>query len=168
MMTPIVSPSPAETKQLIAILEEMFLFQQQLLLILQEEKSLIIDGKTDHLVSCVGKKEGVLNRIAQLEAERIQMMSPISPASSPLTLKALIPHLPLADQEKLETLRSGLEVLTTSIAELNEMNGILIERVLGQISDLFSLLRHMTSGEKTYQATGEISLVSSGRSISKG
>lgn len=168
IITPAVSLSEAETRGLIANLEEMLQFQQRLLVLLQEEKGLIIDGKTDHLMRCIGKKEVVLKGVAELEAERIRLIEGMAPAHPPHTLKSLIPRVLLPYRQQLDDLRTRLDVLTASIGELNEMNGVLIDRVLGQISDLFTLLRHMTSDGETYQPTGEMRLASSGRTISRG
>ncbi len=168
MTTPALALNDADTYELIAILEKTLGAQQQLLSILQKEKSLIIDGKTDPLVNCAGEKEEVLKRLAELETERLQLIQAISSKDSPLTLKSLIPRVSPHFREKLETLRSHLGVITSSIAELNAMNGILVERVLGQISELFAVLQHITSNGETYQSTGEMQVLSPGRTISRG
>lgn len=168
LTTPEVSLNAPETRQLIAILEEILQFQQQLLTLLQEEKSLIIEGKTEELIRCIGKKESILKRVSELETARMRLIEQITPGHPPLTLKSLMPRILPVYRVPLEKLRTRLDVLTASIAELNEMNGVLIERVLGQISDLFTLLRHMTAGGETYEPSGEMRLAPSGRTISRG
>ncbi len=159
--------SESESTQLIAILEEMVKVHHELLTRIQEEKRLIIEGKVEPLLRCVSQKKKLLDRVAQLEKERIQSLQSINHGTSPPTLKTLIPFVTSSDQEKLESLRSRLEGLTSSIEEINHVNGILIERVLGQISDLFALLRHLTSDVTTYQHTGKINSRSAGKTITR-
>lgn len=159
--------SESASAQLIATLEEMVQVYSELLTRLQEEKRLIIEGKVDLLLRCVSQKKKLLDRVAHLEKERIQSLEGLNHSTSPLTLKALIPYVSTSDQEKLASLGSRLEGLTSSIEEINHVNGILIERVLGQISDLFALLRHLTSDGTTYQNTGKMNSLSSGKTFSR-
>lgn len=167
-MSSSVCLSEVATLRLMETLQEMELLYQQLLSVLQNEKRLIIEAKTDQLVRCAQEKEVVLTRLAQLEEERIASTRRLFPQNPSLTLKTLIPLVVPVYRKKLESLHHSLDVLTASITELNQMNGILIERVLGQISDLFVLLRHLTPAGEIYEPTGEMRRVSSGRIIGRG
>ncbi len=167
-MTSSICLSETETLRLIETLQEMEPLYQQLLSMLQNEKRLIIEAKTDPLVRCAREKEVVLTRLAQLEEERIAATRRLLPQNPSLTLKTLIPLVVPVYREKLASLHRSLDVLTASITELNQMNGILIERVLAQISDLFALLRYLTPAGETYEPTGEMRRVSSGRTIGRG
>ncbi len=159
--------SETDTTQLISTLEEMVQVHQSLLVILQEEKRLIIEGKIEKLLPCIGKKETTLLRLSCLEKERIMTIRRLDSENPSPTLKTLIPLVSLPYQKKLEDLRSRLDVLTTSVNEINQINGVLVERVLGQISELFGMLQHLTADGSTYQQTGEMSGALSGRTISR-
>lgn len=153
---------------LMSILEEMVPLHQRLLSILQEEKRLIIEGEHEALGLCVGKKEVVLNHLAKLESKRQESISQIDVKQTGMTLKEMLPLVPEIHRERLLDVQMQLDVLTTSIHELNQINGILTERVLQQISGLVGLLKHLTPNGLTYQQTGMIhDVFSTGRMIGK-
>ncbi len=165
--TPPLRLSEVATLQLLNTLARLFQEHQSLLCILQEEKRLIVEGKIDVLLSRVTEKEAVMRRIAGLEQERIGITDKLEGQERP-RFKALILYVAPPYRAKLNDLRQKLEVLTESITEINQMNGILVERVLSQISDLFSLLRHLTADADTYQGSGKMSQATLGRTIGRG
>lgn len=171
-MSAVIASSPrlseAETLKLLATLEHLVQGHQNLLTCLQDEKRLIIEGKIEALLSCVGEKEALLRDIAHLEEERIGIMAALDGANRPKTLKTLILHVAPGTRKKLENLGGQLDALTASITEINQINGILVKRVLGQISDLFALLGHLNAEADTYQDSGKMSNTISGRTISRG
>jgi len=140
--------------RLALILEEMVEGYQRLLSLLQEEKSLIVEANNEALIRCVGQKEDCLSHLAVLEKGRQKIMLSIAPERPSLSLKILIPHLPLEHQDRLIHSHVRLEALTASIQEINQINGLLINRVLGQITGLMTLLQQMTTSATTYQASG--------------
>ncbi|NOY85634.1 MAG: flagellar protein FlgN [Nitrospirae bacterium] len=168
LITPQFRLSEVETLGLLDTLEHLLQEHQTLLFILQEEKRLIVEGKIEGLLSRVNEKEAVMRRIAGLEQERIGMTDRLEGQKQRPSLKTLILHVVPIYRAKLNGLRKKLEVLTTSITEINQMNGILVERVLTQISDLFTLLGHLTSDGETYQGSGKMSKQLMSRTISRG
>jgi len=168
LITPQLRLSEAETLGLLNTLEHLFQEHQALLFILQEEKRLIVEGKIEGLLSRVSEKEAVMRRIAGLEQERIGITDRLEGQKQRPSLKTLILHVAPIYRAKLNSLRQKLEVLTTSITEINQMNGVLVGRVLTQISDLFILLGHLTSDGETYQGSGKMSHATLGRTISRG
>lgn len=160
--------SEIETLRLFETLESLLQRHQNLLSLLQDEKRLIVEGKIEALLSCVGKKEVLMKQIAGLEEERLSLLEGVDTSNKASTLKILLFHVAPAYREKLKILGGQLDILTASITEINQMNGILVERVLGQISDLFTLLRHLTSDGDTYQDSGKMRNVMGGRTISRG
>lgn len=171
-MSTVIAPLPrlseGGTLQLLATLEDLFQGHQNLLALLQDEKCFIVEGKIEALLSCVAEKETLMKRIAALEKKRLGIMAGLDEINSTHTLKTLIPRVAPIYREKLKTLGGQLDVLTSSITEVNQINGILVERVLGQISDLFILLRHLTPDGNTYQESGKMSRAVAGRTISRG
>jgi flagellar biosynthesis/type III secretory pathway chaperone len=63
-----------------------------------------------------------------------------------------------------------LDSLAASIREINQVNGILVDRILAQVTDLLGLLRHLVAPTPTYQATGLLQDVTSGggRTLGRG
>ena len=150
-------------------LEETVQGYEKLLALLQEEKGFIIESDHDALLRCVARKEARLLGLSELEKRRQEILGRIFPKQPSMTLKTLIPSLPLPYRERLIHSHARLEALTASIQEINEINGLLVHRVLGQISGLLKLLQQMSLSGATYQATGrfdEIPLHS--RSIARG
>ncbi len=155
--------------QLCTTLDAMIPVQQQLLTLLQDEKRLIVEGETEGLIQCSHKKEMALQRIAELEKQRIETIQSMSNVEDPLTLKKLISICPQAYRVRLQSAQHRLDALMASIQEINQMNGLLVGRVLTQISGLLGVLNHLTSGGPTYQKTGKINAASSGgRTIGRG
>lgn len=158
--------------QLMSILEEMVQLHQRLLSILQKEKRLIIEGDHEALVLCLGKKEVVLSCLSQLESNRQEIMAKIEgqigEKQPEMTLKEILPLVPETHRNRLLDVHRQLDILTTSIHEINQINGILTERVLQQISGLVGLLKHLIPNGLTYQQTGMIhDVLSAGRMIGK-
>lgn len=159
----------ADLIRLFTILEEMIPVYRKLLSLLQAEKRFIVEREVDQLILCTEEKEGVLAQLSHLNERRIKASLGFDASDSALTLKKLIPLCPTPQGERLRSILARLEALTTSINELNQMNGILVERVLGQISGLLGLFRQMSSNKPIYRETGKINdMPSSGRTIGKG
>ena len=140
--------------QLSLILEETVEAYQKLLSLLQEEKSFIIEGDNDRLLDCVDRKEDLLILLSRLEKRRQKALLKIDPSTPPPTLKTLIPRLPIRYRDSLMSSHARLEALCASVHEINQMNGLLVNRVLGQITGLLGILQHMTQSGTTYQSTG--------------
>jgi len=172
------SPLPPDSSEsllipLIKILDEMILSQQEMLSLLQREKKLMIQGDLDDLLRCLQEKERLLGRLHRLEQQRQEQIAPwierrgeVKPA---LTLKQMIQRTPEPYRSRLASCHQRLEALTASIQELNQINGLLVERILQQVTGLLGLLRHLSSAVPIYQPNGALEqLPSGGRVISQG
>lgn len=182
MMTPSASnredmpfesgPSPAPDSaaaRFQSILDEIIKSYQQLLSVLQEEKRLIIEGDVEDLAGCLNEKEEVLGRLKALEERRQKEIALICPQNPALSLTALIQRVPAPYQARLRSCQVRLEALTASIQDVNQMNGILVERILQQITSLLGLLKQMAFNTVTYQPTGFIAeSPSGGKTIGRG
>lgn len=159
--------------RLVAVLEEMVTAYQQLLTLLQIEKNLIIEGDIESLVPCFDEKEERLRYLNVLESKRCEVMGliarQIAVGQRPLRLKQLLSKVKGPCHNQLRSCQVRLEALMASIAEINQINGLLVERVLGQITNLVGLLRHMATVFPTYDPSGLLrDHLSSGRTITKG
>lgn len=144
-------------KNLQSLLDEITRLFQQFVKFLQQEKVFIIDGSAEELMHCVEEKESVLKKIAVLEKKRILLVQEISLAAGEketLTLKELIPLSQGSFKTRFEKSLSGLEALSASIAELNQINGLLVEKTLKRVSDLVQLIHYLSGNTATYTASG--------------
>ncbi len=158
---------------LITTLEELASTQQQFLTILQLEKRLVIEGDLDELLSCLADKEKVLAHLTQLETQRQNLMRPLAKGLQQnvhsLTLKQLSDQVGEPYATRLNACHHKLKVLSSSIEEVNQINGLLIDKTLKQVSCLLGLLRHLSTSPPLYQASGltqEVSL--GGKVLGKG
>ncbi len=168
----VVSRSPApdmDSARLHVILDEIISQYQELMRILQEEKRLIINGDVEDLVCCLAKKEEVVRGLQALEERRQEEIALMSPQDPNISLQALIHRVPPENQGPLRSSQAHLDALSASIQDINQMNGILVERVLQQITSLLGLLKQMAFNTVTYQPTGLIcESPSGGKIIAKG
>lgn len=150
-------------------LEETIRAHQSLQSCLQAEKRLIIAGDVEGLDQCSQEKEASLVRIAELERQRIEILESVDDSDTTPTLKSLITLSPSPFREQLQSSQIRLEALMASIHEINQMNGMLVGRILTQISGLLGTLRHLTIElPPTYQQNGVVKAASSnGRTFGK-
>ncbi|MGB3942206.1 MAG: flagellar protein FlgN [Candidatus Manganitrophaceae bacterium] len=158
---------------LVSTLEEMILVQQEMLSLLQREKKLMIGGELDDLLRCLQEKENLLGRLRGLEQRRQEEIAPMARQGGgedrSLTLKQLAQRVPEPFRGRLTDCHTRLEALTASIQELNQINGLLIDRIQERITALVGLLRHLSSTDPIYQPNGALQhFPSGGRAISQG
>ncbi len=154
---------------LCTILEEMVGASKKLVNLLQDEKRLIIEGDIDHLVRLSSEKEAAIEHLARLNQDRIAVLQLTEGNDPPPTLKTLIPFCPDIYQNRLQTAHMRLEALSAGINELNQMNGLLTDRVLQQISGLLGVLTTLSPSGPTYAQSGMIqTLPTDGRTFGKG
>lgn len=125
------------------ILLEQIKGYRELLGLLQREKECLIDLDATGIESISKEKDTTILRLRLLEEERINLLKRFSEENGieGLTLQRLYE---LTGDESLKGLRLQLISILQSIEELNEFNGILIERSLGFIRGSLEFLK--TSG----------------------
>ncbi len=172
--------------RLLLTLEEMVKRYQKLLPVLQQEKRLMIEGNLNDLIPCLSEKEGLLGELRQLEERRIREVnplakrfrvgagfkpaplgdsppskgshpSPVSQGQDTIPLRQLIDLVPIRYREPLLSCYNRLKALSSSVVEINQINGLLIGRILQQVNSLLGLLTHLSSVPSTYQAGGVLS-----------
>jgi flagellar biosynthesis/type III secretory pathway chaperone len=52
-------------------------------------------------------------------------------------------------------MKAALEALNASMIEINQVNGILVERTLRKVSDLIGLIKQLSAASLTYSSKGE-------------
>jgi flagellar biosynthesis/type III secretory pathway chaperone len=146
--------------QFYSTLEEMIKGYQQLMSILQREKTLIIEGNCEELLACLLQKEGVLSLLNGLEKKRQREVEIIGQSlgleESSMTFGRLIESVREPFKSKFYSCKGALEALTASMVEVNQMNGLLVDRTLRKISDLIGLLKQISSVPLTYSSNGAV------------
>jgi len=160
--TPIHAQNEMDFTGLCSTLEALILAHQQLQTCLQEEKRTIITGDVEGLGRCGQDKEAALVRIAELERARMDSLQSFGDSENKPTLKSLIPLCPPPHRERLQSSQLRLDALLSSIQEINQMNGMLVGRVLGQISGLLDVLRHLSPAGPVYQQNGIVNVSPTG------
>jgi len=147
--------------RLLFTLEEMVKRYQKLLSLLQREKGLMIEGNLNDLIPCLNEKEVILGELKTLEERRIREIDPIarrfamtSRAEEGVSLKQLIAVVSFAYRGRLMSCYDRLRALIASVTEINQINGLLVGRILQQVNGLLGLLTHLSSTSQTYQASG--------------
>ena len=154
-------------------LEDLIGLQQRFVGVLQHEKALIIEGDLDRLAVCLAEKEALLVPLRQLDAQWRDQIEPIARlaghAGGAMSLGRLIELVGEPHRGRLRSCQQRLAALKASMVEINQINGLLIEKTLKKIDDLMDLLRHLSSGAPIYQPTGLLSQSrSAGRLLCKG
>ncbi len=146
--------------RLLLTLEEMVKRYQTLLSVLQREKGLMIEGNLNDLVPCLNEKEALLGEIKALEERRIREIDPLarrlqmtSRTEEGVSLRQLIGVVSLPYRGRLISCYDRLRALLSSVTEINQINGLLVGRILQQVNSLLGLLTHLSTAPQTYQAT---------------
>jgi flagellar biosynthesis/type III secretory pathway chaperone len=141
--------------------EDLIGLQQRFVGVLQHEKALIIEGDLDRLAVCLAEKEALLVPLRQLDAQWRDQIDPIARlaghAGGGMSLGRLIELVGEPHRSRLRSCQQRLAALKASMVEINQVNGLLIEKTLKKIDDLMELLRHLSCGAPTYQPTGLLS-----------
>ncbi|MFZ5861398.1 MAG: flagellar protein FlgN [Nitrospirota bacterium] len=162
-----------ELETLTVVLEGQIALHQQLLPVLQAEKRLMVEGEVDEVVPCLNEKERLLHRLREAEGRRRDAVAAWAAsagrASREWTLSELIACAPPAYASRLQSCQARLESLTAGIIELNQLNGLVADRLLTRVNGLIGLLRRLTSAGAIYQPSGALHETTvSGRSLGRG
>ena len=156
--------------RLLLTLEEMVKRYQKLLSVLQLEKGLMIEGNLNDLIPCLNEKEELLQELKTLEerrlleidplARRLQMASRSQEGVTPnggVSLRQLIGVASLPYRGRLISCYDRLRALSSSVTDINQINGLLVGRILQQVNSLLGLLTHLSTTPQTYQSGGFLS-----------
>jgi flagellar biosynthesis/type III secretory pathway chaperone len=155
---PIVDIEEPLLAPLLITLEAMVKRYQRLLAVIQQEKRLMIEGNLDDLFPCLTEKEGILGELKRLEARRINETNPLMKRFQIKGggLMLLIDRVSICYREPLLSCYNRLRALSASVAEVNQINGLLVNRILQQVNGLLGLLTHLSTMPLTYQACGTL------------
>jgi len=170
MIAPTTDLAESDSLALCSILEAMVTASKKLMRLLQDEKCCIIAGDVDQLIHLSSEKEATIEQLAKLNQDRIAVLQTNHHNDPPTKLSTLISLCPGRYRSRLQTAHTRLEALSAGIQELNQMNGLLTDRVLRQISGLLGVLKQLGPAGPTYEQSGLIQALptTSGRTFGKG
>jgi flagellar biosynthesis/type III secretory pathway chaperone len=113
---------------LITILEQEFSLCSDMVTLLQKEKDVIVGLDTEALDNHLREKELVAAKISVCEEARARMLQSLGMPNKTLTEVAAAAGNDYADH--LSSIASRFKSIATSIAELNTLNSLLIEKSL--------------------------------------
>ena len=153
--------------QLSCLLEAQLKACDEIITLSLNEQQVLLDRRSSALPEIVTAKERCADHLADLqEAFRKALTSwEASPepgsdvdALPPLSLRQLLPHLPLEHQTRLETLQQSLLSKTRTLRVLNRAIALLIKSSLAQAEAWLSLLTDMTGQNAAYDASGQVKI----------
>lgn len=162
-------------EQLVDNLEKVVKIYRSLLLVVRQEKDILISANLDDLNENNKTKESVLLQARLLEKERIQILVNIIEQekieNKNISLLELATYLQGVQGEKLRNLNAVLELLIKRVREINTQNETLIQSALKNITGAMKSIKEMLDENKTYKKKGTIGETqnhqSSGRLVSK-
>ncbi|MCB9024957.1 MAG: flagellar protein FlgN [Bdellovibrionaceae bacterium] len=162
-------------EQLVDNLERVVKVYRSLLLVVRQEKDILISANLDDLNENNKTKESVLMQSRSLEKERLEILKNLIEQekieNKNVSLLELANHLQGVQGEKLRNLNAVLELLIKRVRDINSQNETLIQSALKNITGAMKSIKEMLDENKTYKKKGTISdsqnHQSSGRLVSK-
>ncbi|MBI5327353.1 MAG: flagellar protein FlgN [Deltaproteobacteria bacterium] len=151
--------------KLIDTLEQEIVLYKDFLSLLQEEKKLLCSRKSGDLYRLAGRIETQVFKIKGMERKRNEIVDAIARMyalngnaaglSPAINLSGIITAAEKPHKELLKCLQSRLLAVVNSIKELNQENGIIINRSMENINKAFMFIKEF-SLVKTYHSSGMI------------
>lgn len=141
------------TAKLKNILNEEIKGYRELIDLLRKEKECLINLDTTGIENVYKEKDTVILKLKLLDEERINLLKRLSQENNIKEEMTLLRLYKLTGDEKLKHMRLQLISMLQSIEELNEFNGILIERSLNFIRNSLAFLKASGIDTKTSEAT---------------
>ncbi len=155
---------------LLEILEKEVDLYKEFLSLLQAERQYMIDLSLDRLHECSNHKETLILNLQILEVSRKDVIALILNGQQygiP-TLAMIIEIAPMRYRKGLDACRSNLLSLVNSIREINQINGILADRVINYTRNSLSFLNRLAYELPVYHSSGRMEQEKkSGRLVSK-
>ena len=154
-------------------LNNLVSFYRKLLVVVRNEKEILISAQLDNLNENNKKKEELILKIRSLDKERVILSKELANIfqvdSTGLRLNHFFPYITVKQTEKLQSLQTVLEVLIKRVSSLNKFNEQLVKSALDNISGAMSSIKTTLSGKSVYQSKGKVKAAKtrSGQLVSK-
>lgn len=139
-------------------LEEMVKQYRLLLECVRKEKELLISTNIEKLNQNNFDKEQILTRINSIENLRIDyaiaLAKQLGANEIEPRLLEMAQKIGGTEGDKLRTIHSSLELLTTRILEINKESAVYAESALSTVNSAMENIKDTLMGQKTYQKKG--------------
>jgi len=145
-------------EKLLSNLEDMTKQYRLLLDCVRKEKDFLIQNEIELLTENNLLKEQLINKIAEIDVVRAGLAAELARVIGANTaeprLLELAQRMGGAEGDRLRTIHSALELLTTRLVAINKENAIYAESALSTVNSAMDNIKEAISGPKTYQKTG--------------
>ncbi|SJZ44301.1 flagellar protein FlgN [Selenihalanaerobacter shriftii] len=150
-----------EIKRLVQILQAEYEIYQQLYQLSEEKQAIIIDNRVDDLLSIIEDEQAEIEKINQLEEERVETLQEIadrySLSDGELSFAKLTELISGPNVSELKNTRGKILDLLEDLRNINDTNANLIEESLKLNDYTLQLLTESNIGKtKTYQKPGKL------------
>lgn len=149
-----------ELSRIMETLDQTQQLYQDLLTMVQKERSAVLNSSVDHLSELLVDKEELLSQLAHLETLRNEQLKAIAghlqlPTQS-LTLSMLAARSPAHLAQKINERRGALKRLIGAISKVNEENRSMTRHCLSLVQGSLQFLQHWIRPPSIYGASGNI------------
>lgn len=146
--------------QIIETLEQTQHLYEDLLAMVQKERSAVLNSDVDQLNAVLVDKETLLAQLGQLETLRMRQLEQIAgqlqlPVAQ-LTLSALATHASAQHARQIHSKRNALRQLTSTLSKANEENRSMLSHCLNLVQGSLQFLHHWITPPSVYGASGHI------------
>lgn len=146
--------------QFIGTLDQTQTLYHDLLLIIQQERDLVIRSKVEQLSVLLVEKQDVLAQLARLEQQRTQQLKNIAEELhlpiQQISLSRMAEQVPTPYDVQIQERRAALRHIVGAIAKANEENQSLMKHCLNLVQGSLRFFQHWINPSSVYGATGNI------------
>lgn len=147
------------TDELCDVLQRIRALHEELLTLLGEQESALVEVRTDDLPGIREREEALLRRIIEEEKDRLLITEEVGDlldheVPSAIKVGEMLPHLPEDLAARLSDMRERLRDVAVRLARQNSLNRALIEHSIGHIQIFMSKLAQDGPGGAAYDKAG--------------
>ena len=147
-------------------LQEMTGLYEQMLSVMETEKSAVAASDIDALVSATAEKQRLLAQLAACEQRGRQLTHQITAGKRPIDLASMLDLVAPEERGALKQTGTALKALLEKIRLKNRENRLLVQHCLTLVQNSLSFFNHWNRAESVYGATGTMRASKGGRLLS--
>jgi flagellar biosynthesis/type III secretory pathway chaperone len=135
-------------------IEEEIGCYRELMAVVEQERGILLSGRHEDLLACVEQKLNLAQRLGQVQRERRQAMSRISPdPEHPLRLRDLGAMLPSEERGPFKEMLVKAQALAERLSQASANNKSFVEEALDTVEHLLGILTGQ-GRQQGYDANG--------------
>lgn len=146
------------SEQLIRTLKREQEIYDEVAALAEKKKKIIIEGNLKELEEITLREKeivGILIKLENLRSQTAEELAAENGATSPGTLRDLIPYLPSKDQEEVSGLQNLLKETIRNVQERNDLNGKLLQQSLEIVEFNLNLISSVGNISQGYTPDAE-------------